>query len=127
MAHASLSVADLGSKVVRLPTAAKRRPENNRYAAQREAKKALKEAQGIHFPHKSWWQRQEERRKEKLRQFGVERTPEMCVAIAIFEALPEDVRRKIKMALLAVSAVDLGNGAQGASLLLNGMSGHDAG
>jgi hypothetical protein len=110
--------SNLPENVVWLPTAAKRKPGNYRYAAQREPTMALREAHAARFGYKLPFWRAEEARKQKLSELGVRRSPEMCIALAILDALPDDMKRKARLTVLAVGAVDQTEGAQGAALLL---------
>lgn len=81
------------TSVVHLPTAAKRKVCQPTSKAARQARKALREAQTIRFPHKSPGVRIAERRAAIL--IEVEHHPATILADAILKELDEETRLRV--------------------------------
>jgi hypothetical protein len=76
------------SNVVRLATAARRRVDNCRWAAQRKALEAFRDANPWPGEYKSPWARSREASDAEFAK--IQRTPEMAAILAILTAFPSD-------------------------------------
>lgn len=81
------------SNVVRLPTAARRQPQNNRYAAQRANSTALKEETAGRFDYQFPSVRAAMRAAETFRKTTP--TPALLIVTAMFKALPEESQQEV--------------------------------
>lgn len=92
--RATKAILAISPNVVPLPTAAPRMVDNHRFAAQRKAGRQAKDAS----PFKARYIDPQVRAKmpDAAALLMVERSPELLLAIAIFEALDEPQKRQVR-------------------------------
>lgn len=78
------------TNVVRLPTAARRKPKQPGVRARRELMKHIAKLPVEYIPH---YKREMDRRRNKIAH--IERTPALLIATCVFGALPEKERERV--------------------------------
>ncbi|MFW2831747.1 hypothetical protein [Sphingomonas sp. ID0503] len=112
--------ARASSNLIRLPTAARRQVHNNRYADQRRAALAAREASPWPGEYKMPWQRDEDRRKAAQPSLThIKRTPALVIAMALYGMASEERREGALAAVKLMAMVDTTGTADDALLLMN--------
>lgn len=110
-----LKAAKLPNVVV-LPTAAPRQVNNHRYAAQRQAKRVLRDEDPWPGEHKWPHQRQREAEERLIAEHGL-RTPELLIVMTMMEMMDVDQHARLADRVQTYAAV-MGDGASATAALI---------
>ena len=116
MARVTKAILATSPNVVMLPTAAPRKVENNRFAAQREAKAALRQAQPWPGGRRMFPGESHARRTAET-VCAMNKTPELFMLSAILSVLDADARERVRRMTSAYTYSDNEAERQGAAAI----------